>query len=396
MTEPPRVLHVVESWRPVVSGYTSRSWTIVERQRRLNISRPSVLVTSRQPVYGHTQAAALPGVRVEVVPTSRRERVGRRLSPFFVDRATLALAIARAASAVDLVHVHWSSGIGRAAADGASLADKPLVAEVRFDLAGAVSTESLRRRLPWIEAMLRKRFEAHLPGAAAVVAASHSLAALLEKSLGIGPGKLTVVPNGVDVRPTADGGALRAGLGIGQETVVVGTTSNMLRYENLEALLAAVAAIPGTHALMVGDGPVRGELEARARRLGLRASFTGRVPPETIPEHLAAIDIFAIPRADATITAFASPIKAVEAMIAGRAIVATALGDLPALLADGRGVLVLAGDERAFVGAVRRMAESPDLRSGLGAAAQDFATRNLNWDQSISRYTEVYAKAMSD
>ena len=352
-------------------------------------------MTSRQHVYGHGNAVATADIRPNVLACSAREQVGRRISPFFVDCTALAAAIERAAASADLVHVHWSSGIGRAAAEGARRAGKPLVAEVRFDLAGAVSTESLRCRLPWIEARLRRRFEAHLRDAAAVVAASHSLANLLKQGLKIDPAKLTVVQNGVDARPAQDGARLRERLGLEPGTVVIGTTSNMLRYENLGALLAAVAAIPGSHALMVGDGPVREELEARARQWNLPCTFTGRVAPDAVPEHLAAIDVFAIPRADATITAFASPIKAVEAMMAGRAIVATALGDLPALLADGRGALVPADDEPAFIEAVRRLAASEELRARIGAAARDHATRSLDWNRSIGRYAEVYAKALA-
>ena len=391
---PPRVLHVVESWRPVVSGYTSRSWHIVERQQRLGIARPRVLVTSRQGTYGATTTQAPAGVEVSAMPPSRRERWARPVRRFDLDPAALADAVAEMARDCDLVHVHWSSGIGRAAAQGARRAGRPLVAEVRFDLAGAMMTESLRGTGAWLERPLRRRFEAHVTDAAAVVAASHTLAALLERDCGVARARLSVVPNGVDPAPAdaaSAAGEIRARLGLNGATVI-GTTSNMLRYENLGVILHAAAGLGRGHALFVGDGPVRGELERAARTATVPASFTGRVPPQQVPGHLAAMDVFAVPRKNATITRFASPLKVVEAMAMGRAIVATALGDVPTLLAEDRGVLVPADDAAAFAAAVHELARDPGRRAQLGERARAYAERELSWDSAVRRYASVYAR----
>ena len=383
---------MVESWRPVISGYTSRSWRIVERQQRLGIARPQVLVTSRQGVYGVSAVDAPPGVPVSLMPPTPRERLTRKLRRFDLDGAALADAIAEQARGCDLVHAHWSSGVGRAAAEGARRAGRPLVAEVRFDLAGAVTTESLRGRASWLEPALRRRFEGHLTGARAVVAASHALAALLARDCGVPGARLSVVPNGIDLAPpdaASDGDAIRARLGLNGATVI-GTTSNMLRYENLGAIIEASVGLAHGHALFVGDGPARGELEQAARGGAVPASFTGRVPPQDVPGHLAAMDVFAVPRRDATITRFASPLKVVEAMAMGRAIVATALGDVPALLAEGRGVLVPPGDPAAFSAAVRALARDPARRGRIGARARAYAERELSWDNAVSRYAPIY------
>ena len=221
----PTVLHVVESWRPVTTGYTSRGWHIVAEQARAGLARPRVLVTSRQQTYGYMTADAPPGTEVRTMPPSLTETRLRRLRRWHIDRPALAAAIAEAARGTDLIHVHWSSGIGAAAADAAERLDLPLVAEVRFDLAGAVSSETLRLPAPF-ERALRRRFEAHLPRAARIVAASQGLARLLRTEFPGLADRLTVVPNGI----TLDTGQYHSRSG----PVTVGTTATMLRYEGLD------------------------------------------------------------------------------------------------------------------------------------------------------------------
>ena len=343
-------------------------------------------------MHGATTAEAPSGVEVAVMQPTRHERWTRHLRRFELDTAALAAVIAEAARGCDIVHVHWSSGIGRAAALGARLAKRPLVAEVRFDLAGAVVTESLYSKATWLEQALRRRFEAHVTDAAAVVAASHTLAILLERDCRVSRDRLSVVPNGVDLpaEPAEDPSIVRARLGLNGATVI-GTTSNMLRYENLEAILEVAARLPSAHALFVGDGPVRRELERRARLSGVAFTFAGRVPPSEVPGYLGAMDIFAVPRRSATITRYASPIKVVEAMAMGRAVVATALGDVPNLLGDGeRGLLVPPGNPAAFVAAVGSLANDPERRSALGMGARAHAVHELSWDGAVQRYSSIY------
>src|SRR5439155_24031472 len=91
-------------------------------------------------------------------------------------------------------------------------------------------------------------------------------------------------------------------------------------------------AMPRRAARMVvlGDGPLRGPLEARARALGVRAEFTGVVPNAALPERVRAGGVFVLP----SLTE-GHPKALLEAMVSGVACAASARGGIPTLLEDG-------------------------------------------------------------
>ena len=405
----PRVLHVVESWPPVPSGYASRSRWIVATQARTGVARPAVLVTSRQGVYGEPAAAALEGVAVELAPVPAVERVLRAARaplgrPFHVDGAALARRIEAAARAhaSEVVHVHWASAIGAAAARAARRLGLPLVAELRFDLAGAMFAQGAGGRVAFAEPAARRWFDRHLRDARAIVVASDALGRFVRARVPARAAEVTVVPNGIDDAFLAACDAAREARArdadVGGAPVVIGTTSKMLRYEGLETLLDAAAALPDAELLFVGDGPERARLEALAGPLNAgarpRVRFAGRVPADEIPAHLAAIDVFAVPRRDLSITRHASPIKVVEAMAAARCTVGAAVGDVTALLEGGCGLLVEPEDPAAFARALARAVADRGLRDRLGGAARARVLETYRGDALVGRYREVYARAL--
>jgi len=116
----------------------------------------------------------------------------------------------------------------------------------------------------------------------------------------------------------------------------------------------------GVRLLVAGEGPLRPALESEADRSQVR--FLGFVPD--VRPVLAAADLLALPSRTEGL-----PMAALEAMAAGVAVVASAVGSLPEVLADGAGVLVPAGD----VGALRQALEllsAPEDRDRLASAAR--------------------------
>jgi glycosyltransferase involved in cell wall biosynthesis len=390
MTAIPRILHVFESWSPVVSGYVTRSRRIVEHQRADGIAEPVPLISSRQHMLADGKAD---GARV--VTPSGRERLVRRLRPWDVDAGHLARAVAEAARDCDLVHGHFSSAIGHGAAQGARAAGRPFVSEVRFDLAGAMAAASGRALVTRAEPWLRRRFERHHQGAAAIVAASHSLGRLIGPLAPHVP--LHVAPNGADMPDLAPGAGdvARGRLGVGANRVLVGTATNMLAYEGLDRLAPALAGRDDVTLLFVGDGPARAALEEGARRAGLPAIFTGRVPAVEVPALIAALDVFAIPRPPSTVTAYASPLKLAEAMAVGAAIVATDQGDMAHMLRDGHGIVVPAGDDAALSAGLRALADDPDRRAELRRLTRARARAEMRWSDTVALYGRVYAEVLS-
>ncbi len=409
MTGPVRVLHVLESWAPVTTGYTMRSGELIAAQESVPDIDPRILVSSRQFVYGDGSvdpvvAGADFGGRVRVCVPSDRERLMRKVRGFAVDRDGLRHSIEQAIDELgaDVVHAHWSSGIGAAAAEAARHRGLPLVAEVRFDLAGAVTAQTARvplssaRRL--LETRLRTIFEGHLASADAIVAAGPSLAELLEREVPGARGRVIVAANGCDPErfspgPANPGLVQRYGLA---GATVVGTTSTMLRYEGLDLLLRAAAECAITHpevkVLLMGDGPERGRLERRAERLGVPCVFTGRVAAADMNEHYRLLDVMVLPRRDAVVTRYAGPLKLLEGLASGRACLGSAVGDITELLSDERGLLVPAEDRGALQAGLTELVENPKRREELGERARTYAVEAGTWRSAIDGHRRAYAQ----
>lgn len=403
-TDPVRVLHVVEHWRPCTTGYATRSWELITAQSETDGLHPTVLVSSRQSIRENNSVEVPDGLdgQLDRVPPSTLEQWLRPVRANTLDGGHHQAAIEQIARecGADIIHVHWSSGLGLAAARAAENVGCQLVAEVRFDLAGAVMTETVRMPVSLLEQSLRWYFERHLPRADAVVAASHSLADLIQDTFAALERPI-VVPNAVDhslFTPSPPEPPLRNELGL-QDAFVVGTTSNMLRYEGLDQLLAATRSLRDqgidARTLFVGDGPWRNDLERAADRHDVPAVFTGRVPFQEVPRHLRVMNAFAVPRRDVTATRFASPIKVVEAMACGCPVVASRVGDLPELLNEDRGLLIPPDDVASLSDALHTLAAEPERRATLGNRACTFVKRERSWANAARRCAQIYEAAMN-
>lgn len=144
---------------------------------------------------------------------------------------------------------------------------------------------------------------------------------------------------------------LREQLGIGPEAPVFGTAGRLVPVKGLAPFLGAARVIlekqPEAHFLIAGEGPLRSELEATARRLGIHAavSFVGFRPD--IVDLINLMDVFVLPSLSE-----GRPMVLLEAMTLGRPIVASAVGGIPDLLAARPATwLVPPGDERALTDA---------------------------------------------
>jgi glycosyltransferase involved in cell wall biosynthesis len=141
---------------------------------------------------------------------------------------------------------------------------------------------------------------------------------------------------------------------------------------------------------LIGDGVARPHAQLRLAgqvRAG-RVTFAGRVAFDDLPAWLAAADICVAPYVQAPPGSpfVNSPVKVFEYMAAGRAIVASRLGQIAHLLADGAsGLLVTPGDGEALARAIRSLAGDPALRRRLGCAARDTAVTGYTWRANAAR-----------
>lgn len=271
----------------------------------------------------------------------------------------------------------------------------PLVVEVNAPVLESRVYKSQYAHLPVLPAAIERWT---LGAADGVVAVSTSLALHLVERCGVRPDAVTVVANGADVerfRPDvlpADlpwGAAGAAGPTVG----FIGSFQEFHGVERLARMMLRVAALrPATRFLLVGDGDGAETVLRLVRPLGARVHFTGRVPHEQVPGLVTAFDVGVLPD-----TAFyCSPLKVVEWMAAGRAVVAPDHPSLRDVIADGRdGVLVPPRDEERLVEAVIALVDDPRRRAALGAAARRRAVDELTWRENARRVLTVCSTAVA-
>ncbi|MDI6842821.1 MAG: glycosyltransferase [Anaerosomatales bacterium] len=244
---------------------------------------------------------------------------------------------------------------------------------------------------------------ANLHGADLVVVVSKAMRdELVARS--VDADKILVNPNGVDpdvYRPDVDGSAVRERYGL-DGVAVVGFIGTFGRWHGAEVLVDAYGRLLArrpdlrerTRLLMVGDGITMPEARAAAERHGITDNvvFTGAVPQEEGPAHLAAMDVFAsphVPNPDGT-PFFGSPTKLFEYMAMGRGIVASELDQIGEVLEHGRTAwLVKPGDAEDLGRGIERLIDHPELRARLGAAARKEAVAKHTWREHTLRIIEA-------
>ena len=124
-------------------------------------------------------------------------------------------------------------------------------------------------------------------------------------------------------------------------------------------------------------------------------TFTGLVPGADVPEYLRLIDLYVIPRRDVTITRYAGPIKLVEAMACGLAVVGSRLGDIAPLLSEGRGAVVEPESVPALTAMLGTLARETETRLEMGRLAHLYARSQLNWASAAAIHKKIYERVLS-
>jgi glycosyltransferase involved in cell wall biosynthesis len=139
----------------------------------------------------------------------------------------------------------------------------------------------------------------------------------------------------------------------------------------------------------VGDGPLRGELEELARRLGVDGLIRFLGPRNDIPE-LLADSFFLLHTAEAE----GCPNVVMEAMACGRAVVAMDAGDIPFLVEDRKtGFVIRPGDEETFGQRVMQLLSDEELCRRMGLAAREKAEREFGLERLVAETLDVYRAA---
>ncbi len=241
----------------------------------------------------------------------------------------------------------------------------------------------------------RSRRRGTLARADAVVAVSRFTRDCLVSLMGVEPAKITLIPNGVDVsrfapRPARDDLRRRYGLGGRRVLLTVGRLSERKGQDRvIEALPELLKAIPGLTYLLVGDGPLRAVLEARARALRVQESvlFAGSVAPEELVDHYALAEAFIMANRElpsGETEGFG--LVFLEANACGVPVVAGRAGGSVDAVTDGvNGLLVDGADPAAIAAAVMRIFQDEALRQQLVRGGIEVAARS-GWADRVERF----------
>lgn len=285
----------------------------------------------------------------------------------------------------DLVHVQAHFLVGRALVRGADARGVPIVATNHF------MPENLfgHLRVPaWLRGPVSDRAWRDLAAVlrpARVVTAPTPTAVRMLRRYGVG-GEAVAVSCGVDLERLG----APAPAGVRTTVLFVGRLDEEKR---VHELLRAVALLPDRDLAVeiVGDGSCRGDLTALAARLGIadRVTFHGFVPEAELLAAYARCSVFCMPG-----IAELQSIATMEAMAAGKPVVAADAVALPHLVRPGRnGWLYSPGDVPGLAARLGALAADPALRERMGAASRDLVAAH-DVQASLDRFESLYARAL--
>ena len=232
-----------------------------------------------------------------------------------------------------------------------------------------------------------------LRGFDSVVVISDNIANLLRRS-GVRPDKLRTIPNGIDTSRfrTAEPILRKEVTSCGEP--LVGFVGRCVSDKGGAVMLYAAEQVlrvrPLTKFVFVGDGPARTEWELLATRLDIRdrVVFTG--VRDDMPEVYASLTLFVLPS-----LCEAMPMCVLEAMAAGRPIVATRVGSVAKLILPGEtGLLVEARDVGGLAAAIIQMLSNPKQASRMGFNARVHAERHFSARAMATGYLDLYQEVL--
>jgi colanic acid/amylovoran biosynthesis glycosyltransferase len=174
------------------------------------------------------------------------------------------------------------------------------------------------------------------------------------------------------------------------------TVARLVEKKGVEYVLRAIAALPDPNLTytILGDGPLRDELEELARSLGIAAyvAFHGSADQSMVREAMDAADLFVLPSVTASNgDQEGTPTVLMEAGASGLPVISTRHAGIPEVVLDGvTGRLVTERDSGALAGAISDLLEAPERWMAMGRSARDHIARHYNRHLLVDQLEELY------
>jgi glycosyltransferase involved in cell wall biosynthesis len=197
------------------------------------------------------------------------------------------------------------------------------------------------------------------------------------------------IPNGVDIA------SFREAIPYSHDTLYVLVVSRLVYVKGVDLVLRAFARLtsgPEVSLLIAGDGPMRKSLESLSTSLGLegRALFLGDVPHHKVRGLMAGCELLVLGSRQESFG-----LVLLEAMAAGKAVIAPAVGGVPEIVLNGEtGVLVPPEDVDALSTGLSQLLHDRNRRQHLGANGQERVRACYSWTRLGERYESLYSQIL--
>lgn len=352
-------------------GWGGQEIRILEESRGM-IARGHEVLVLCPPEARIFEEAPRRGVPVQALPIGKKRLKG-----------AMALRAWLKANPVDVINTHSSTDSWLAALACKTLANAPAVVRTRHISAPVSNNASTR----WL----------YTQGCRHIATTGEALRRELIETNGFPAGMITSVPTGIDPARFAPGDreAARRTLGLDPARFYIGIVATLRSWKGHLYLLEAFSRLnaPSSHLLVVGEGPMRVNIEAKIAELGLsdRVSLVGQQDrPET---WMQAMDIFCLP-------SYANegvPQAILQAMLSGLPIVTTPVGAITEAVTHGEtGLVVPPRDAAALEQALQTLMAAPEQRAQLGMQARQVAEARFSFNSMLDKMEAIFQAAIAD
>ena len=315
-------------------------------------------------------------------------------APFAAFATRRAVRARLAAEPYDVVHAHWVVPGAVLARSAARRARRPLVISLHGSDMFAAERNALVGRAA------RRAFSDSM----SVTACSSDLRARAVR-LGASPERTSVLPYGVDTAffgssRLSDGAreTMRRRLGaVANDHTLVLAVGRLVEKKGFEYLVRATAATPDIRVAIVGDGDLETEIRSLAQESKSLVTLAGRFSREEIRDALHCADIVAVPSVvDSKGNVDGLPNTLLEAMAAGKAIVASRVAGIPDVVENEvHGLLVPQRDSVSLHAAIVRLKGDRSLRERLASSAKTHAASDLTWSRVATTLESIYVETQT-
>ncbi len=215
---------------------------------------------------------------------------------------------------------------------------------------------------------------------------------------GVPDDRIAIIPNGINPRRFGNAPSIAEAKAVMELNgrLVLGFTGFVRKWHAMDRVidfLAEHGEALNLHLLIIGDGPVRAELEAQAAARGVthRFTLTGVIGRDELVQKSAAFDIALLPG----INDYASPLKLFEYLWLGQAVVAPDQQNIREVLTDGKDALLVdPASPAAMTDAILRLCQDAQLRTRIGAQAKvTLSEKGFYWSTNATRVVDLARKA---